>query len=135
MITIPTTRPENAARGKESDLVKSIIDLLHTHGWLALRINSGAMVLHDEKYGKRFVKLADKGTLDIIACSPAGQYCEIECKIWPNKPSDEQVQRLQDVEARGGLAILAYSMEDVLAHMRDHMTLKERRALPRTFVD
>lgn len=38
----------------------------------------------------------------------------IECKVKPNKPSIEQLQFLEDMRNKGGVGIVAYSLDDVL---------------------
>ena len=101
---------------KEGDLVKSIIQYLEWSGCIAHRINSGTI-----RIGGRTIKLAESGTADIVGCLPNGRFFAIELKLDYNKPNIKQLQYLADVEARGGLAIVAYSLQDVETAIRGAM--------------
>ena len=54
------------------------------------------------------------GIMDIIACSPSGQFIGIEVKYGANKASKLQAWNIDQVNERGGLAFIAYSLEDVI---------------------
>lgn len=51
-------------------------------------------------------------TVDILACLD-GRFVAIECKAGRNKPTAMQEKTLTDVRACGGVAVVAYSWEDV----------------------
>ena len=53
-----------------------------------------------------------KGVSDIIGFDPNGRFVAIEIKIGKDKLSEEQTQFLAEVQAAGGLAIVAHSLED-----------------------
>lgn len=59
------------------------------------------------------VKLSRPGTADITGCSKDGKFIAIECKIKPNKPTQLQEAYLEEIRKRGGIAIVAYSLDDV----------------------
>lgn len=97
---------------KEQDLVNAIIDLIRYSGGVATRINAGMQVI-DQPTGRRVVRGAPAGTSDILACY-RGQYLAIECKIGSNKPTAAQEIFLADVEAAGGIALVAWDIETVV---------------------
>lgn len=57
--------------------------------------------------------MAQAGTSDITGCSKDGRFIAIECKIKPNKPTELQEAYLEEIRKRGGIAIVAYSFEDI----------------------
>ncbi|HEY6189329.1 MAG TPA: hypothetical protein VIW80_16875 [Pyrinomonadaceae bacterium] len=66
------------------------------------------------KLGKtRIIHLAHPGTSDITGCTKDGRFIAVECKIKPNKPTELQEAYLAEVRKRGGMAIVAYDLEDV----------------------
>jgi hypothetical protein len=48
-----------------------------------------------------------------LAVLPGGYFCAIEVKRSRNKTTDAQQAFLDDVEARGGVAIVVHSVEEV----------------------
>lgn len=95
---------------KESELLKLIMDYLSAKRIFHVRINTGAF-----KKGDHFIRFGAKGMPDIVGIAPGGRFLGIECKVKPNKPSEEQREFLQTIKANGGIGILAYSLEDVEA--------------------
>ena len=71
------------------------------------------MIRGDYKGKGWAVKLSRPGTADITGCSKDGRFLAIECKIAPNKPTDLQEAYLEEVRKRGGIALVAYSLDDV----------------------
>lgn len=98
---------------KEQVLVKQIVDFLNYRGHFVQRINSGAIRINNPNGNNRFIKLAHAGTADITGCSKDGRFLAVECKIGKNKPTDLQNAYLEEVKKRGGIAIVAYSLDDV----------------------
>ena len=98
---------------KETDLVHQIIQYLNFSGHLVQRTQSG-MVKVTNRYGKQhLMKFAQAGTADITGCSKRGRFIAVECKIPPNKPTALQEAYLQQVRQRGGIALVAYSLDDI----------------------
>lgn len=66
---------------------------------------------------KRFIRFAGiEGISDIVGVlRPAGRALAVECKIRPNRPTPQQWAFLKAVDAAGGLAVVAYSVDDVIA--------------------
>jgi len=63
--------------------------------------------------GSNVVVASRAGTHDIIACIE-GRYVSIEVKVWPDKPSDLQIEHGALVLEAGGIVIYAYSLQDVI---------------------
>lgn len=64
-----------------------------------------------------YIPQPQRGVSDILACSPSGQFWAIEVKNKYGVPSKEQVEFLDSVKNRGGVAILAYDIDEVLKHL------------------
>lgn len=96
----------------EQEIQKSILDYLKLKKYLVFKHRSVGI----KKENGSYIPLAygEKGISDIIACSPKGQFIAIEVKKKGGKPSPDQIRFLEEVKARGGVAILAYSLDDVI---------------------
>lgn len=53
------------------------------------------------------------GIPDIVGCTTTGFFFAIEVKFGNNKASELQKYNLREIQARGGIAVLAYSLDDV----------------------
>jgi hypothetical protein len=98
---------------KETQLVSQIIDFLNYRGHFVQRTNSGAVRFTDANSRRHFIKLAHAGTADITGCSKDGRFIAIECKIKPNKTTPLQEAYLEEIKKRGGIAVVAYTLDDV----------------------
>jgi hypothetical protein len=101
----------------EAQIQGQIIDWLRLHGAVVTRINSGSVLLQNSNGSTRRVKLADAGTSDIIACLHGGEYVAIEVKRPGEKPTPAQELFIDQVNATGGLAFVAHSLEDVMREL------------------
>lgn len=54
-----------------------------------------------------------KGVPDVIACSPCGRFVAVEVKFGKNKASKLQDYNIELINKRGGLALVAWSLEEV----------------------
>ncbi len=54
--------------------------------------------------------------LDLIVCYK-GLFISIETKVKPNKPTKQQLKVMNAIREAGGLAFVAYSLEDVKRQM------------------
>lgn len=61
----------------------------------------------------RVMRFGFAGIADIIGCYK-GRFLAIECKIKKNKQSDQQIAFQENLEAAGGIYILAYTLGDVI---------------------
>lgn len=52
-----------------------------------------------------------KGMLDIVGCY-RGQFFAIEVKVFPNQPTEIQQHVMDEITKSGGIAIVAWSIDD-----------------------
>lgn len=92
-------------------IVKAILDYLKFRNILAWRTNSG--ISWQSYKGKQYpVHNAPKGTSDIIGIYK-GRFLAIEVKRHGGYASAYQEAFLRDIQNRGGIAFIAYSIDDV----------------------
>ena len=90
----------------EKQITQQITDMLE---------RVGALVI--PTHGPIWNKIpARRGVADLLVCWH-GNFVAIEVKAAKGKPPEDQKQFLSDVEHRGGIAILAYSVEDVAGRL------------------
>lgn len=106
---------------KEQDLVNSILDWLRSHGAWAIRVNSGSMPIEQANGSRRIFRGAPAGTPDIIACWPGGLMMGIECKMPGNTATPLQAATLAGIRETGGLAVVAFSIDDVEKAIRERI--------------
>lgn len=112
---------------KESDLVRAILTYLNfIRGIPSWRINSGKILIPQTKGGKRMYAGAPAGTSDILGILPVnhnghktGVFLAIEAKIKGNVPTQKQLAFLEQVRNSGGVAFVAYSLEDVESNINN----------------
>lgn len=97
----------------EREIQKTILDYLALKGINAWRTNSGIQfsTYKDRSY---ITRLAPKGTPDIIGFLNDGRFLGIEVKKLDGKVSDEQNIFINKINKAGGLAFVAYSLDDVI---------------------
>lgn len=102
----------------EKDVQRAIIEALNYTGkCMVWRNNAGMIPVESKKYGKRMVKLGEKGQADIMGIrKPDGKFIAIEVKTPARKKyvSEYQELFLQDIRDHGGLAGVATSVEEAL---------------------
>jgi len=105
---------------KESEIQKAILDYFahfkYTKVW---RNNSGTAQV---KLGKNeyWMKLAPKGTPDLIGYLPDGRFLGIEVKRPGQHATKEQQEFLDELNARGGLGFVAHSIDEVVDTLRNY---------------
>lgn len=87
----------------ESELQKDAIKLLESEDYWVVR------VIHSPK----------SGVMDLICCSPTGQFVGIELKVGNNQPSALQAFAIDEVLRRGGVAFVAWSLEDIKEGLKE----------------
>lgn len=108
----------------EVDIQAACVRLLQLHpavAW-AHRMNTGAgrFVYPDGKQS-RFLRFGFPGQADILGQlrrSHGGRFLAVEVKRPGEKPTDDQLAFLEAVRYAGGVAILAYSCDDVARELR-----------------
>jgi hypothetical protein len=110
---------------RETDLKLSIVDYLLILGYMAWVNNVGAFKLQNSHGKDRFVRFGKTGQSDIFCVlNPHGRLLVVETKKIGNKATQAQIDFMADVEKRGGIAILAYSLDDVDSRLRKEGYIK-----------
>lgn len=111
----------------ESDVQKQILEYLAWKHIFVWRQNSGATVYEDKNGNQRFVRYASiNGISDIMGILPDGRLLAIEVKRVGKKPSDDQKKFLAAIKKNNGVAILAYSLDDVKNHPQIRLVSSNR---------
>lgn len=93
---------EKFARGEEKKLQGLIANYLNLHGiWFTW-----------QRTDKRATSKV--GTPDFVCCLPNGMFLAIEAKAKGGTLSREQAQELSKIRASKGMAIVAFSLQDVI---------------------
>lgn len=87
---------------EESKLQTKIIQLLKNNGYWVFKT----------------ILCNRKGIMDIIACSPTGEFVGIEVKSRIGKPTKLQSWNILEVQKRGGIAFVANSIEVVKTQLK-----------------
>lgn len=96
----------------EKEIQKSISDYLKLKHYVIFKHNSTQFGVRD---GKQFAfSNGERGISDLIGCSPTGRFIAVEVKKKGGKASPEQLEFLARVKANRGIAILAYSLDEVI---------------------
>ena len=96
--------------------VKAVIDLT---GLAIQRINTGAFAIGSGK-PRRFIRTANKGTLDFEGYDNRGRFVGIECKRpVGGRLSAEQKHRIEDINKKGGVAFVVTSGDAALQQLKD----------------
>lgn len=100
----------------ESEIQKLIIAWLKTNGIMCWRNNTTGV--YDAK-AKAFRQLTGVGAMtgisDILGILPGGRFLAIEVKCKTGKVSAEQLKFIEQINASGGLAGVARSLDDAKA--------------------
>jgi hypothetical protein len=98
---------------RETDLVRTCLQLLRLRGILAWRVNSGA-ALGEHRGKRRFVRFnTARGCSDILGILPGGRFLAVEAKLPGRQPTADQAAFLGAVEAAGGLAIVVHELGEL----------------------
>lgn len=100
-------------KGPESVIQKAILEYLSYRPGFYYRQNTGAITLGDGN-SRRFVRFGTRGAADITGIKE-GRRIEIEVKAPGRKQTKDQKEYQKKIEANGGLYVLAYSVDDVMA--------------------
>ena len=99
-------------RGKpEWALQKAIVIWLHAHGCLAVVTDAGAAYRAGAFSGDSL----PRGWPDVTGLLPGGRFLGVECKAGRGRQNEAQKSMQYEIEQRGGLYILARSVEDIEA--------------------
>lgn len=82
------------------------------------RINTGSFSIGD-KNNKRYIKTAEKGTLDFEGYDRFGRHVAIECKRpYSGKLSPSQKERIDDINCKGGVAFVVTSGKECIEQLK-----------------
>lgn len=102
----------------ESAVIDEVKQIIKTTGLRLQRINTGCFVIGTGR-NRRFIKTADAGTCDFEGYDNRGRFCAIECKRpVGGRLSDAQKLRIDDINAKGGVAIVAHSGNEALEELQ-----------------
>jgi hypothetical protein len=102
---------------KEGDLIKSCLQLLSLRGCFAWRNNVTGVYDPVRKVFRTFQGL--KGVSDVLGVLPGGRFIAVETKMAGNEPTLDQQLFLSNVQAHGGLAVVAYDVRELEAALAD----------------
>lgn len=115
----------------EAEVLRAVLDLLAYESVWAMRINTAAQILTDNKGNRRFLQShsAGRGVADILALVEAADCDEcggggftvlwIETKSAIGRQSPEQRTFQEDVERRGHRYVIARSIDDVIRTLKE----------------
>ena len=104
--------PESAVIGEVKAIIKAA-------GIKLQRINTGCFVIGTGR-NRRFIKTADAGTCDFEGYDNKGRFVAIECKRpTGGRLSPAQKERIEDINAKGGVAFVVHSGEEALQKLKE----------------
>ena len=103
----------------ESAVIQQVKQILKVTGLKIQRINTGCFTI-GEGANRRFIKTADAGTCDFEGYDNTGRFVAIECKRPSGgRLSSAQKERIDDINAKGGVAFVAHSGEEALKQLQE----------------
>jgi hypothetical protein len=106
----------------ENDLKYLIVEYLQRKKHFVWVNNTGQMSLEytnkRNETKKRFFNAGLVGSSDILGIhKKTGQFIAVECKVGRNKTTAAQEAFLEEIRDRNGIAIVAYTLEDVQKYL------------------
>ena len=103
----------------ENVVIAEVKEIIKATGIKLQRINTGCFVIGTGR-NRRFIKTADAGTCDFEGYDNIGRFVAIECKRPSGgRLSPAQRERIEDINAKGGVAFVAHSGEEVLKQLQE----------------
>ncbi|MBO6302650.1 MAG: hypothetical protein J6N15_09460 [Ruminiclostridium sp.] len=104
----------------EREVVRQVREVLRATGLKLQRINTGSFAVGEGR-SRRYIKTAEAGTLDFEGYDNHGRFCAIECKRQNGgRLSPAQKARIDDINAKGGVAFVARSGEEALQKLKEN---------------
>lgn len=104
----------------ESVVIGEVKAIIKATGIKLQRINTGCFVI-GTGINRRFIKTADAGTCDFEGYDNIGRFVAIECKRpIGGRLSPAQRERIDDINAKGGVAFVAHSGEEALEKLKQY---------------
>lgn len=102
----------------ESAVIQQVKEVIKATGIKLQRINTGCFAI-GKGANRRFVKTAEAGTCDFEGYDKHGRFVAVECKRPEGGTiSPAQKRRIEDINAKGGVAIIAHSGTEALEQLR-----------------
>jgi len=109
------------AKASELAIQKAILDYLKLRQIFCWRNNSGARKFayqrKDGKVTNNFFQWGKTGSGDIIGMTRDGRFLSIEVKALGKKPTEAQEEFMAEVQKNGGIAFVAWSVDDVAKNL------------------
>ena len=103
----------------ESVVIDEVKAIIKATGIKLQRINTGCFAIGTGR-NRRFIKTADAGTCDFEGYDNIGRFVAIECKRpTGGRLSPAQRERIEDINAKGGVAFVAHSGEEALKQLQE----------------
>ena len=103
----------------ESAVIQQVKQILKVTGLKIQRINTGCFTIGEGR-NRRFIKTADAGTCDYEGYDNIGRFVAIECKRPSGgRLSSAQKERIDDINAKGGVAFVVHSGEEALKQLQE----------------
>lgn len=104
----------------ENQIIAEVKEIITASGLRIQRLNTGCFAIGSGS-DRRFVRTAEKGTLDFEGYDNHGRHVGIECKRpVGGKLSTEQRMRIEDINVKGGVAFVATSGAEALCKLREN---------------
>lgn len=100
----------------ERDVVKACLAWLTLRGVLAWR--NQTMGTYDAAAGRYRKFTGLKGVSDVLMVLPGGRFGAVECKYGKGRLSEDQQRFIDAVNAAGGFAVVAYSLDELIEKMK-----------------
>jgi len=92
----------------EQQIQRAILEFLWAKGFLAFKFNNAGIRKNDGSW----IPTGTKGVSDILGIVPPGRFLAIEVKRPGKKATQLQQQFIDNVNAKNGLAFVAYSVDE-----------------------
>jgi hypothetical protein len=100
----------------EKQIQNVILEWLNLNGHYCWRNNTGMVHMENKDGSIRQWRAGIKGSSDILGVSKDGRFIAIECKRVGKKATEIQQYFLDEIEKRGGVAIVATSLDHIINH-------------------
>lgn len=98
----------------EMRLVAEIKLYCGEHNWLCFHCNVGSVKTDD---GRMFNTGLPVGFPDLLIITDFGRVIFCETKIHPRKPTQQQINFINNLKSRGFLAFVAYTLDDFVKNI------------------
>ena len=114
----------------ESAVIQQVKQVIKMTGLKIQRINTGSFQIGAGQ-NRRYIKTAEAGTCDFEGYDNQGRFVAIECKRPSGgRLSPAQKERIEDINAKGGVAFVAHSGEEALEQLKKNHCIEPKEKLP-----